>query len=155
MGYKVIQDSIVGVLRGSAISGIDWGSTASPYYEQVPEPAPAYPYLVFEVDDSSMEWHTELAYSEMYVATFHLICLEDDVASLGSPYETTSPFNYLDGKADELTVYDGDGFNVQEFHRTSWALKMLKDYRGPGGERVYDVQARYGIMVNPNSIAGS
>lgn len=146
MSKSTLQEVIVDVLRNSLVPYITWGATASPYYQEVPEPPPVFPYVVFDVPESKIERQFDSKLIEVYEPVIHVIGLEDHIEKSLSPYHADSIFSYLEGISEDLSKFSSDYFECEEFLRTNWVLK--KDpTRGPTGERVWIATADYSAIV--------
>lgn len=141
------HESLVSILRASAVSGISWGESASPYYDEVPEPPPAFPFVSYEIPDSTIEHAFSGNYIEKYLPTIYVVCLEQSVATLTSPYIAGSVFYFLDSYAQNPTPFSGSGFSCMQFIRLGYSLKRDTSLRSPAGGRVWIASATYEALV--------
>lgn len=144
---NTILQAIVDVLRDCPNTSVIWGEMASPFYQEVPEPPPKFPYVVIDIPDSTIE-HTigDPAYTETYVTTINVV--DVNVSGL-SPYKTGSVLHYLDSFRDNSSVFNGDigTFTCEEFLRQSWVLKLDTSSRDSAGGRVWIASANYEILL--------
>lgn len=150
--------ALVAFLRACPVSGITWapeqtdpsiGVEGSPYYDEVPEPAPAFPYVVIEADPSNPELSFEEGYDEKYTFTVYIVGIGTNIEALSTPYglATTSVIAYLDSKINAPEAFDGDNFKCTGWLRTDWSLKRDEE-RDEAGNRVYVASAKYEMIVN-------
>lgn len=156
MGYSSVQEAIVGVCRGSGVAGIDWTSNRSPYYVEAAEPFPdqPFPFLVFELPESSVSHTQEDPYVEVYRPRFYVIGLEADVAVLLSAYDPAGMVAFLDSLRGTQALpsgyksFDGDHFECMQFTRDSFQLAKGSS-RAPAGERTWEARATYYMEIQP------
>ena len=154
MSPGTVLEVLVNALRTSGITDILWGEEHSPYYDQVPEPSPAFPYVVIELPDSEVAHtfggdyppQTEVLspYLETYRPAFHVYHEEGFSVS---PYLLGTVLRFLDSFRDHPEALNGTGFDVIQFTRQSWALNR-EPIRAPDGGRVWVANATYALMVN-------
>lgn len=168
MSKPTLQAVITQILRGSGIAGIQWGqgggdSVGSPYYREVPEPPPPLPYVEFDIPDmTTIENFFEGGYEEPYKVYVNVYGSYRDIATLLSPYSTTSVLYFLDSLMNNKSLLAGDNFKVSEWFRDGWALQE-DDNRYPTGEnppgdpamsggRVWVARATYSATVLFNGL---
>lgn len=142
-----ILEALVAKLQASGIAEVTWGVDASPYYEETPEPPPAFPFVVLEIPDSEVGHTFEEPYVEVYKPAVHVVGLEKHVATLMSPYVATSVFRFLDDLRGVPEQLNGTGYECEEFTRRSWVLKRHPSSRAPDGGRVWVASANYYVQV--------
>jgi hypothetical protein len=151
MSAATLHEAFAQLLQNSSVAGFSWGKSANPYYEEAPEPSGGtplpFPIVVYEIPDSQMTDYFERAYQEKYQVTVKITAQESQVATLVSPYATTSLLYYLDSKRDTPSVLNGANFLCNEFLRNGWKLSKV-DVRGPAGDRIWLAEATYEIQVS-------
>jgi hypothetical protein len=160
MAQTPIQ-SVVNALRGCGVQGINWGDQASPYYEEVAEPQPAFPYVVLVFEESDVT-HTQQSGSEGggYVEHFPVTikvyggptsALGRGVEQLASPQIRNSVLWTMDRYADHPEQLSGDNFDVIQFTRSSYSLNLETVERQPDGySRVYVAVGKYDLWISFN-----
>lgn len=148
MARSTIQESITDILRNSLVPVINWGTAASPYYQEAPEPPPTFPFVVFDIRESTVERQFEDAYVEQYQMVLSVLGTESQIQASLSPYHSSSIFYYLEGLLNTPEQFDSDWFRCLLFQRMSWLLTK-EDLRAPSGERVWRAEANYTIEVTP------
>lgn len=151
-----IHESFTAVMRASD-SGrdhIDWGSTASPFYEEGPEGTvtPNSPYCVYTIDDSEKEDTFGVPYRENYALTLHVVALQDAIMECASPNCPNSVLWYLDKIATTPELFDGAYFECIQFQRRGWVVKQDTTLRGPSGERVWIASAVFDIILGARQL---
>lgn len=155
MSRLIFHDSLVAVMRASAVPGVTWADpgeddpVGSPYYEEVPEPAPPFPYVAYELPDSSIEHSFEQdSYVETWRPTIYVVGLREHVVPLSSPHEDGSLIKFLDGLMETPEELDGDNFECLKFIRVGYRLYRDRS-RGPTGARVWFAAVPYEAMTQP------
>lgn len=141
-----LHSSIVRLLRSSGVPRFTWGQDGSPYYDEVPEPPPAFPYVVFEVPESSVESTYEAVYAENYAPVFHVVGTEANIETVASPYGNESVVAFLDAQSRDPHVFSGDNFDCEMFVRRNWTLRR-EPLRASDGARVWIASATYDAIV--------
>jgi hypothetical protein len=148
------QDAITSFLRqggAQGISGIAWGSNASPCYQEAPEtPLLAFPYVVYDIDPSTLNHTFEALYEEQYVVTVKVVGLEAHIQSVMLPYVAGSVFDLLDSVRNSPDQLSGQSFKCIKFTREDWRLYKETIARGPTTERVWISEAKYDYWTNYN-----
>ena len=160
--YADVNEAIVGVLRASGVAGIDW--TKSPYYIEAAEPLPGaegsaitdpgpFPYVVYELPESSTQHTMGDAYVETYKPRFYVVGTQKDRAVLLSPYAESGVIAYLDSLRGTAALpagyklFDGANFDCIQFTRDGTYLAKDSS-RGTFGERVWLREAGYTMIFN-------
>lgn len=152
--YTTPQEGLAALMiSGSTlVPGITWGTNASPFYEEAPEPLPQgvdgnpFPYVVYDVEESTFNPTFEMAFYEAFVATIKVYCREIDIASNASPYVSSTIFYFLDGYKNNPRVMDGVGYQCIQFLRKSWRLHKDPE-RGPDVGRVWISECKYDLWL--------
>lgn len=162
MAYAGVHEAIVGVLRASDVADVDW--TKSPYYLEAAEPLPddseagvfqlgPFPYVVYELPDSTVEHAMSDAFVEMFAPVFYVVGTQKHLTTVLSPYASGSVISYLDSLRGTQALpagyqaFDGDNFNCIEFTRQNYYLGKDPS-RGTLGERVWLARASYKLIFN-------
>jgi hypothetical protein len=145
---RTVQEVLVEVLRASGIVGIVWGEAASPYYQEAPEPPPAFPFVVLDVPPSEVEHLTEAVYVERYKPAVHVVGTREHVMAASSPYVPGSVNEFLDVLQQDVTQLDGDTFGCIRWARTSYTINLDRTARAPEGGRVWVASAIYDYEVS-------
>ncbi len=162
--YRGPHDAITAILRASAVVGVDWGDRASPWYEQVPEPPPAFPYVAYRIDPSSISHNLDTpgennvsAYVEKFVVTVEVVALRNDIINLASPYVDGSITRFLDAyaHAEMWEQLDGVNYYCMKFTRADgWVIHQDPSLRDShdnllvGGSRVWKAEIPYDFWVS-------
>lgn len=151
-GYLSPISAVTGVLRGcgTAVPGITWGSAASPYYRQVPEPPPdpiSTPYVEFDVkNDGGDDVMGGDAHSDFFTVTFRVYAGESVVEQISSPWAPQGLFHWLDTLS--FQVFSGAMFECQEWQGNhDWGID-LDDRRAPDTQRVWVATQSYRMSIN-------
>jgi hypothetical protein len=170
-GIFVPHQAFEKVLRNSGLSNFDW--SVQPYYMQPPEPLPTqpFPYVVYEVDDSTFS-HTMApaggSYHEMWpfrVMVYGVLQIPSisnwSWWKLISPYESPSAsiFAFLD--TFTKTIGPSGALNGDNYKCGGWGRERIKvtfstEMRAPapdnlpayGGQRVWCATASYTFMAS-------
>jgi hypothetical protein len=143
--YRSINEAIVDQLRRSGVGNgaIVWASpdedmdgVGSPYYDEVPEPPPPYPYVFFTIPDSDKEDNFDGGWIEIYRPTITVVGLVANIQEMAMPSIVGSVHYFLDQFHDTPDVFSGDGYTCESFVRHSFSLRR-DQFRGPSGERVW------------------
>lgn len=143
-------ESVVKALRTSGIVGVSWGADASPYYDEAPEPAPAFPFVVLTCSTSEVDHELvgSGAYSESMTFGVAIVGTEAQVVALSTPYVDGSVFHHLDALTDDPGALSGNGFSVISWQRKSYALRQDDERRrSPTGERIWVATAEYHLTL--------
>ncbi len=160
MNYT-FQQALVFLLRGSNITGITWGSTAtldstgSPYFQEIPEPLSKFPfpYVILLIPDSTVAWTQNQYGIETYTPEVHVVGYEADVVRLGSPNSDESVLSFLDALSDAPQVLCGNRFECCGWMRKDWRLdRDSTKERAPDGQRVWVASAKYEALVTIQQI---
>lgn len=150
------QQALVFLLRSSGVGAgqISWGSTASldspgsPYYNEVPEPPTAIPFVVLLIPDSSKDETFSDTYIETYRPEIHVVGVEVNVMDLGSPTSDFSVISFLDSYAATPAEINGNRFECAHFLRKDWRLDRDQTReKSPDGQRVWVASAKYEAIV--------
>lgn len=143
---------ITSILRGSNVTGILWGSSASPFYQQSSEPPPAFPYVVFTIDPSSLI-HTQQgadtggAYEEQFNVKIDVYGGTSDIERVSAPMIVGSLYSKLDAYADVPQQLNGLNFECTQFTRRTYSVAM-EEFRQPDGfSRIYAAHAEYDYWI--------
>jgi hypothetical protein len=131
-----------------------WDSPNSPFLDAVPDHVVEFPYVVFEIPQSSIPRRTfEYEYTEELDVKISVVGLWEHVVTIGSPYKAGSVFDILDLEIARPESFSGDGFVCARFARTSWLIKVdpIRKFGGAGdataGERVYRAVCMYDMRI--------
>lgn len=152
-GISPIQ-TITTILRGlgPAVGGISWANTASPFYEQQPEPPldpTTDPFVVFTLRSTGLE-HVmgQVDFCEMFEAAFTVYAGQDVIDALTSPFSPTGLYYQLDLLSEKAGSFSGSTFECAGWARNSgWAITM-EAIRAPSGQRVWASRASYEMIIN-------
>lgn len=169
MAKPTLQAVITQVLRASGVPDVLWAPTANdvgvgnPYYGEAPEPPPDLPSVVFDIPDSStIENFFEGGYTEEYKVNVEVRGTREHVATVLTPYATTSVLYFLDALMNTKDDLAGDNFKVSTWFRDGWSLTS-EDNRAPTGNpppfdptvaggRVWVARASYTCVVLYNGL---
>lgn len=143
-----LHETLVAALRNSGVAGIAWGETGSPYYQQVPEPPPAFPYVVFDIPDSEVVHETDDNYRELYKPEITIVAEEPTIHALSSPYSLFSVLHFLDQMRNSPQLLNGQNFEVIQFLRLNYRVYRADDARSPEGGRVWLASAVYDTILS-------
>ena len=147
-----LNDAIKAAIRATGGTAIDW--TKSPFYKQVPDKPPAYPYVVFDVGpSSSLAACFEDTYQETFPVTVTVVAIESNIEALSAPMLRGSVFNYLDSltKNPEASPLSSELAKCIHFLRQpGWHVDFDHTARAPNAERVWIGSASYEMVIVSN-----
>lgn len=132
---------------------VTWGSTASPFYKQAPEPVVAFPYVVYDLAFSSIE-HVMMSgseggsYAEKRALTIKVYGDSDEIEQAAAPEWENSLCNYLDGLADEPQYLNGLNFQCIQFLRNGYELLQEERRDETGVAWIWCAHATYEFWTN-------
>ena len=134
------------------VPGITWGSGASPYLEQVPEPPPdptATPFVVFTIASKSLEHAIGFVdFFEVFTVEFAVYAGQADIDAISTPYDVTGLFYQLDQLILQPGVFNGGKFTCDGWYRNAgWTIKM-EAFRAPDVQRVWCSRSSYEMTIN-------
>lgn len=132
---------------------VTWDDEASPFYQVVPEVAPAFPYVVFDVPPSSLEhqfgsYADGGAYVETLRPTFKVAGLSANVEEASAPWIAGGLCNFLDSFSATPEDLGGQGFACIGWWRLSYVLTGPEDQREDQYKRVWVASAEYEMKIN-------
>jgi len=152
--YLSPHEAFTAILRGavSYVPSISWGATASPWYREVPEPPPPFPYVVYSsgssiIEDQSFPEASTSGYIEKFTYEVSVVATEDLIHSLSSPWADRSVMRYLDTISKSPGILTGKNFTCEGFVRTNYEL-MKEENRGPVlARRVWIGRSLYEMVI--------
>lgn len=176
MSKPTLQAVINQILRASSTpsgsrpvtTGIIWAPGAgdgvgNPYYHEAPEPPPIFPTVVFDIpDDSTVSNFFEGGYEEEYKVVVEVYGTQEDIATVLTPYSSTSVLYFLDWLTNNKSLLAGDNFKVSSWFRDGWSLTQTPQRAPTGnpppgdpsisGGRVWLARATYSATVLFNEL---
>lgn len=150
---------ITSTLRGMGpllVPAISWGATASPFYKMAPEPAPAFPYVVFHIPPSSIQHTMKRAnqgggYVESFKVEFEVVGESEQIENVAAPWVPRSVYWLMDSYGDYPEQLNGDTFKCAQFTRSDgngYDLDTLDEQRESGYIRIWIAKASYDMKIN-------
>lgn len=150
MAKETPYRAVCALLEGLAgkVPLITFSRIASPYYQQVPEPRPAFPYAVFDLPFSSVE-HVQMSgkdggvYIEKRTLEISIYGDSDEIEQCAAPEWPNSLFHCLDSFSDEPEFLDGLYFDCIQFVRKGYELKLTEHRDETGVMRIWEARATW------------
>ena len=150
MARETPYRSITAMLNGlnSRVPLIVWGSAASPYYKQVPEPAPAFPYCAYDLGKSTLEHSfgggkANSSYVEKRTLSLMVFGDSDEIEQAAAPEMPGGLFHCLDSFADAPELLSGVGFDCILFVRKGYELLLEEQREENSIMRIWQAVAEY------------
>lgn len=152
------QQAFTAVMRASGVNGVAWGEGASPFFVDANEPPPAFPYVVFRIEQSSVVHTQDDPYTETLSVAVMVVGSQGDcdpLMAVQANLPTDSVFVFLDkfrgtrALPDGPTAFSGRNFDCQSFERTGYLFEELPE-RDEVGARVYQATGTYEVVIVVN-----